>query len=141
MLERGVVVKYETIRSGATSSVLDSPSGPNRRRASQAVNGIWTRGSYATRRAVDEHDAELDVLVQKRRDKAAAKRCFGRMLRSNPVPRKIVTDQLRCYPAARADIPEPARVKHFIKAAARVNNRTENSHQPNLPIGPCSPKA
>ncbi|WP_183717413.1 DDE-type integrase/transposase/recombinase, partial [Paraburkholderia tropica] len=70
-------------------------------------------------------------LVQKRRDKAAAKRFFLRMLRSNPVPRKIVTDHLRSYPAAKADIPELARVKHvFVKAAARVNNRAENSHQP-----------
>jgi putative transposase len=47
------------------------------------------------------------------------------------VPRKIVTDQLRSYPAAKADIPELAQVKHvFVKAAARVNNRAENSHQP-----------
>jgi putative transposase len=82
-------------------------------------------------RAVDEHGAELDVLVQKRRDKAAAKRFFRRGLRSNPVPRKIVTDQLRSYPAAKADIAELAHVKHvFVKAAARVKNRAENSHQP-----------
>ena len=47
------------------------------------------------------------------------------------MPRKIVTDQLRSYPAAKADIPELAHVKHvFVKAAARVNNRAENSHQP-----------
>ena len=78
-----------------------------------------------------QHGAELDVLVQKRRDKAAAKRFFRRVLRSNPVPRKIVTDQLRSYPAAMADIPELAHVKHvFVKAPARVNNRAENSHQP-----------
>jgi putative transposase len=70
-------------------------------------------------------------LLQKRRDKAAAKRFFKRVLRSNPAPRKIVTDQLRSYPAAKADIPELANVKHvFVKAAARVNNRAENSHQP-----------
>jgi putative transposase len=54
----------------------------------------------------DEHDAELDVLLQKRLDKAAAKRVFKRVLRSGPVPRKIVTDQLRSYPAAKAEIPE-----------------------------------
>jgi putative transposase len=68
--------------------------------------------------------------AQKRRDKAAAKRFFRRLLRSNPVPCKIVTDQPRSYPAAKADIPELAHVKHvFVKAAARVNNRAENSHQ------------
>lgn len=52
-------------------------------------------------------------------------------MRSNPVPHRIVTDQLRSYPAAKADIPELAHVKHvFVKAAARVNNRAEDSHQP-----------
>jgi len=51
--------------------------------------------------------------------------------RSFPAPRKIVTDPLRSYPAAKADIPALANVKHvFVKAAARVNNRAENSHQP-----------
>jgi putative transposase len=86
---------------------------------------------YLLWRAVDEHGAELDVLVQKRRDKAAAKRFFRRVLRSNPVPRKIVTDQLRSYPTAKADISELAQLKHvFFKAAARVNNRVENSHRP-----------
>jgi putative transposase len=53
------------------------------------------------------------------------------VLRSNPVPRKIVTDQLRSYPAAKAEIAELANVKYmFVKAAARLNNRAENSHQP-----------
>ncbi len=48
-----------------------------------------------------------------------------------PVPRKIVTDQLRSYPAARSEVPQLAGVKHvFVKASARVNNRAENSHQP-----------
>ncbi|NTY41654.1 DDE-type integrase/transposase/recombinase, partial [Burkholderia diffusa] len=56
---------------------------------------------------------------------------FRRVLRSNPVPRKIVTDRLRSYAAAKADIPDLAHVRHvFVKAAARVNNRAENSHQP-----------
>jgi putative transposase len=93
---------------------------------------VTLRGEpYLLWRAVDEHGAELDVLVQKRRDKAAAKRFFRRVLRPNPVPRKIVTDQLRSYPEAKADIPELAHVKHvFVKAAPRVNNRAENSHQP-----------
>jgi putative transposase len=38
---------------------------------------------------------------------------------------------LRSYPAAKAEIPELATVKPvFVKAAARLNNRAENSHQP-----------
>ncbi|KXU82497.1 transposase [Paraburkholderia monticola] len=56
---------------------------------------------------------------------------FKRVLRSSPMPRKVVTDQLRGYPAAKAEILELASVKHvFVKAAARLNIRAENSHQP-----------
>jgi hypothetical protein len=93
---------------------------------------VTLRGErYLLWRAVDEHGAELDILVQKWRDKAAAKCFFTRMLRSSPVPRKIITDQLRSYPAAKAEIPELANVKHvFVKTAARLNKRAENSHQP-----------
>ncbi|MGF6293132.1 putative transposase [Paraburkholderia youngii] len=66
------------------------------------------------------------------RDKAAAKRFFNRVLAAcADALRRIVTDQLRSYPAAKAEIPELANIKHvFVKAAARVNNRAENSHQP-----------
>ncbi|MGF6653620.1 transposase-like protein [Paraburkholderia youngii] len=83
-------------------------------------------------RAVDQHGAELDILLQKRRDKAAAKPFFNRVLAAcADAPRRIVTEQLRSHPAAKADIPELANVKHvFVKAAVRVNNRAENSHQP-----------
>lgn len=42
-----------------------------------------------------------------------------------------MSDQLRSYPTAKAQIPELANVKHvFVRASARVNNRAENSHQP-----------
>ncbi|SIT49752.1 transposase (fragment) [Paraburkholderia ribeironis] len=38
---------------------------------------------------------------------------------------------MRSYPAAKVEIPELAGVQHvFVKAAARVNSRAENSHQP-----------
>jgi putative transposase len=37
---------------------------------------------------------------------------------------------LRSYPAAKAEIPELAHVKHvFVRAAVRLNNRAGNSHQ------------
>jgi putative transposase len=40
---------------------------------------VTLRGEpYLLWRAIDEHGAELDVLVQKRRDKAAAKSFFRR---------------------------------------------------------------
>jgi putative transposase len=45
------------------------------------------------------------------------------VLRSSSVPRKIVTDQLRSYRVAKAEIPELAHVKHVLaKAAAGPNN-------------------
>ena len=53
------------------------------------------------------------------------------MLRSGTVSHRRVTDRLQSNPAAKADIPELAQVKHvFVKAAVRVNNRAENGHAP-----------
>ena len=138
MLERGVVVTYETIRcwcdkfgAGFAQCAKAARCKPGSTWQMDEMFVTLRGEPYLLWRAVDERSAELDVLVQKRRDKAAAKRFVRRVLRSNPVPRKIVTDQLRSYPAAKADIPELAHVKHvFVKAAARVNNRAENSHQP-----------
>src|SRR6201989_711234 len=138
LLERGVVVTYETIRCWCDK--FGAGFARCARAARRKPGSVWhldemvvtLRGEpYLLWRAGDGRGAELDVLVQKRRDKAAAKRFFQRVLRSNPVPRKIVTDQLRSYPAAKADIPELVGVKHvFVKAAARLHNGAENSHQP-----------
>jgi hypothetical protein len=44
------------------------------------------------------------------------------------MPRKIVTKQLRCYPAAKTEIAEPANVEHVFIETVRVNNRAENSY-------------
>ncbi|WP_175907678.1 MULTISPECIES: IS6 family transposase [Burkholderia] len=138
LFERGVTVTYETIRcwcdkfgKGFAHRVKAARRKPG---STWYLDEIFVtlRGEpYLLWRAVDERGTELDILLQKRRDKAAAKRFFKRVQRSSPVPRKIVTDQLRSYPAAKAEIPELANVKHvFVKAAARLNNRAENSHQP-----------
>ncbi|ATF90566.1 IS6 family transposase [Burkholderia gladioli] len=138
LFERGVIVSYETIRRWCEK--FGAAFARRIKAARRKPGRIWhldemfvyLRGEpWLLWRAVDEHGAELDILLQKQRDKAAAKRFFQRVLRTCPVPRKIVTDQLCSYPAAKADIPELANVKHvFVKAGARVNNRAENSHQP-----------
>jgi putative transposase len=80
----------------------------------------------------DQHGAEPEFLLQKRRDKAAAKRSFPRLLAACLDPQhRIVTVRLRSDPAANGEIPELANVQHvFVKASARVSNRAENSHQP-----------
>jgi putative transposase len=138
LLERGVVVTYESVRNwcdrfGAMFACRAQAARP-RPATTWHLDEVFVklRGEpYVLWRAVDEHGIELDVLLQKRRDTAAAKRFFERVLRSHPAPRKIVTDQLRSYPGAKAGISALAGVKHvFVKAAARVSNRAENSHQP-----------
>jgi putative transposase len=139
LFERGVIVSYETIRRWCHKF---GASFAHRVKAARRKPGstwhpddvfVTLRGEpYLLWRAVDQHGDELDILLRKRRDKAAAKRFFKRVLAACPdVPRRIVTEQLRSYPAAKAEIPDLANVKHvFVKASARVNDRAENSHQP-----------
>ena len=56
-------------------------------------------------RAVDQDGNVLDILVQSRRDKAAARRFFRRLMKkTRTVPRVVVTDKLRstARPTARS---------------------------------------
>jgi putative transposase len=78
-------------------------------------------------RAVDQDGEVIDVFLQSRRDGAAAKRFFKRLIKSNRgEPRRIVTDKLRSYGVARRELmPE---VIH--DASQYANNRAELSHQP-----------
>ncbi len=78
-------------------------------------------------RAVDQDGEVLDILVQSRRDKKAAKKFFRKLLRRMQyLPRVIVTDQLRSYHAAKQEF-MPS-VEH--RQDKGQNNRAENSHQP-----------
>jgi putative transposase len=78
-------------------------------------------------RAVDQDGNVLDILVQTRRDKKAAKKFFRKLLnRCQDVPRVLVTDQLRSYGAAQSEVlPSVEHRQHRY-----LNNRAENSHQP-----------
>ena len=83
--------------------------------------------TYYLWRAVDQDGDVLDILVQSRRDKKAAKKFFRKLLKCMQyVPRVIVTDQLRSYHAAKQEI-MPS-VEH--RQHKGQNNRAENSHQP-----------
>jgi putative transposase len=78
-------------------------------------------------RAADQDGDVVDVLLQKRRDGAAAKRFFARLLKNNGgIPRKIVTDKLRSYNVAHRELMPD--VLHDTSQYA--NNRAELSHQP-----------
>ena len=78
-------------------------------------------------RAVDQDGEVVDVFLQSRRDGAAAKRFFKRLLpRQGKEPRQIVTDKLRSYGVAQRElIPETIQ-----NTAQYANNRAELSHQP-----------
>ena len=77
--------------------------------------------------AVDQDGNVLDILVQSRRNKKAAKRFFRKLLKGlQYVPRVLITDKLKSYSAAKAEI-MPGVEHHQHKGE---NNRAENSHQP-----------
>jgi len=75
---------------------------------------------------VDQDGEVVDVFLQAKRDGAAAKRFFKRLLRSyGSEPRKIVTDKLRSYGVAHRELmPETI---HTTDQCA--NNRAEQSHE------------
>jgi len=77
-------------------------------------------------RAVDQDGEVVDVYLQAKRNGAAAKRFFRRLLRSHGgEPRKIMTDKLRSYGVARRDlIPETIHSTQQYE-----NNRVEQSHE------------
>jgi len=78
-------------------------------------------------RAVDQDGDVLDILVQSRRDKKAAKKFFRKLLKQlRYVPSLIITDKLKSYRAAKAEV-MPS-VEHIQQKYQ--NNRAENSHQP-----------
>ncbi len=78
-------------------------------------------------RAVDQDGEVVDVYLQKRRDGAAAKRFFKRLMKTHRgEPRKIVTDKLRSYGVAHREL-----IPNTIHDSSQyANNRAELSHQP-----------
>jgi putative transposase len=76
---------------------------------------------------VDQDDNVLDMLVQSRRNKQAAKKFFRTLLKGfTYVPRVVITDKLKSYGAAKREI-LPG-VEH--RQSRYLHNRCENSHRP-----------
>jgi len=77
-------------------------------------------------RAVDQDGEVVDVYLQAKRDGAAAKRFFRRLVRSHRgEPRKIVTDKLQSYGVAHREVtPESIHSTEQYE-----NNRAEQSHE------------
>src|SRR5919198_17078 len=134
LCERGIDVTHEAIRQWCLKFGQDYANQLKHRRAQPGdkwhldevfltINGkrhyLW--------RAVDQDDNVLDILVQRRRNKQAAKKFFRRLLKGlRYVPRVIITDKLNSYGAAKREI-LPG-VEH--RQHRYLNNRAENSHQP-----------
>ncbi len=134
LAERGVIVSYESVRRWCLKFGRSFADKLRRRRP--RPGDTWQLDEVFLRingeqhylwRAVDQHGVVLDILVQNRRNAAAAKRFFKRLLRGLQYkPRRLITDGLRSYGVAkRAVLPE---VRH--RTSRYLNNRAENSHRP-----------
>src|ERR671933_1121166 len=131
---RGIIVSHETVRQWAFKFGQDFAN-QIRRRLPRAGDK-WHLDEVAIKiagkkhwlwRAVDQDGLVLDVLVQSRRDKGAAKRLLRKLLkRQCRAPRVMITDKLASYGAAKREV-MPG-VEH--RQHKGLNNRAENSHQP-----------
>jgi putative transposase len=134
LAERGVIVTYETIRQWCQKFGQAYANELRRRRPRPgdkwhmdevfvSINGV----QHYLWRAIDQDGNVLDILVQSRRDKAAARKFFRRLLKGLAyVPRVLITDKLASYGAARREVlPSVEHRRH-----TGLNNRAEHSHQP-----------
>src|ERR671912_3031557 len=131
---RGIEVSHETIRQWGLKFGQEFANIIRRRlprpgdkwHLDEVVLKIAGKKHYLWR-AVDQDGIVLDVLVQSRRDKKAAKRLLRKLLkRQCRAPRVMITDKLASYGAAKREI-MPG-VEH--RQHKGLNNRAENSHQP-----------
>ncbi|WP_218082600.1 IS6 family transposase [Anthocerotibacter panamensis] len=134
MAVRGITLTYETVRAWcrkfgqvyANQIRHRRPQPGDKWHLDEVVLKINGQTSYLWR-AVDQEGNVLDILVQKRRNQAAAKKFFRKLLKGlRYVPRVIVTDKLASYGAAKKEILKS--VEH--RQHKGLNNQAENSHQP-----------
>ncbi|MFC5673689.1 IS6 family transposase [Streptomyces incanus] len=134
MPEYGVVVSCETVRRWC-ATFGQAYAGALRRRRPRPGDTwhldevfIKINGERKHRwRAVGADGTVPDILVQNRRDTAAARRFFHRLLKkTRTVPRVMVTDQLRSYRAAHREV--MSSMEH--RSHQGLNHRAENSPQP-----------
>jgi len=134
LAERGVILSYETVRQWCQKFGQPYANALRRRHPRPgdkwhvdevfvSINGtqqyLW--------RAVDQDGTVLDILVQARRDKAAAVKFLRKLLKGLAyVPRVVITDKLASDGAAMRDVlPSVEHRRH-----KGLNNRAGNSHQP-----------
>src|ERR687897_1450608 len=134
LAERGIETSYETVRrwvvkfgpAFARNLRRLRPRPTDRWHLDEMVVSIQGKRMYLWR-AVDSEGEVLDLLVQPKRDTAAALRLMRKLLRKQGyAPDELVTDKLGSYGAARREL----RLSCRHEQGLRKNNRAENSHQP-----------
>ena len=134
LAERGLDVSYETVRRWVLKFGPQSARELRRRRPRPTSRWYLDEMAVAIAgsqfwlwRAVDDEGEVLDLLVQRRRHKAAAVKLMRKLLKKQGfAPHVLVTDKLRSYGAAKSEMGLSARHEQGL----RKNNRAENSHQP-----------
>ena len=134
LFARGIIVTYETIRQWCRTFGQGYANQLRRRRPRPGdkwhLDEVFLTihgAQHYLWRAVDQDGYVLDMLVQSRRHKTAAKKFFRKLLKGlRYVPRVLITDKLKSYGAAKREIlPGVDHRQHRY-----LNNRAENSHQP-----------
>ncbi len=134
LAQRGITVSYEAIRLWCLKFGPEYARGLKRRQGrlgdtwhlDEVFITIQGERQYLWR-AVDQDGDVIDILVQPRRDRKAAKRFFRKLLKGQGrVPGRLVTDKLRSYPAALRSV-----MPSVIHSTDQYeNNRAEVSHEP-----------
>ena len=134
LAERGVEVSYETVRRWVLR--FKPAIAGNLRRLRLKPSPRWHLDEMVIRvsgklmylwRAVDDEGEVMEVLVQRRRDKAAACKLMRKLLKKHGfAPTQVTTDKLRSYGAAFRQLGLTAHHEQ----GGRTNNRAEVSHQP-----------
>src|ERR671916_623551 len=109
---RGIDVSHETVRQwgrkfgqGFANQIRRRLPSPGDKWHLDEVCLMIAGKKHWLWRAVDQDGVVLDVLVQSRRDKQAAKRLLRKLLKRQwRAPRALVTDKLPSYGAAKKDL-------------------------------------
>lgn len=141
LLERGIVISYETIRCRANKFGPGYAGRLHRKQSSPS--DIWHLDEVVVTiggkkhwlwRAVDQAGYVLSERVQSRGNTKAARRLLIRLMKNQGcLPKRIVTDKLRSYGAAkRRAMPDRFRAHRIVLAAFHIGLHVGRRPLPDL---------
>ena len=149
LAQRGITVSYEAIRLWCLKFGPEYARGLKRRQGrlgdtwhlDEVFITIQGERQYLWR-AVDQDGDVIDILVQPRCDRKAAKRFFRKLLKGQGrVPGRLVTDKLRSYSAASAQschpsstAPTSTRTTELRSLTSRLGNESARCDGSNLQV-------